>query len=97
MAFRYEVDPACARDLRQLTKRNQPLLLDIAVGHFPAVLRDPFSAGEQKRGALSRVRAYNITRNTVAYRLIYQIEGDVVVFIALGPHDTAYARARHRS
>ncbi len=96
MAFRYEVDPACGRDLRQLTRRNQPLLLDIAVEHIPTILRDPHGAGEQKRGALSRVRAYNITRNTVAYRLIYQIEGDVVVFIAVGPHDAAYASAARR-
>ena len=96
MAFRYEVDPACGRDLRQLTKRNQPLLLDITVEHIPAILRDPHGAGEQKRGPLSRVRAYNVMRGRVAYRLIYQIEDDVVVFIAVGPHDAAYASATRR-
>src|SRR5579859_1065858 len=32
----------------------------------------------------------------VAYRLVYTIEADVVVFVSNGPHDTAYARARRR-
>jgi mRNA-degrading endonuclease RelE of RelBE toxin-antitoxin system len=32
----------------------------------------------------------------VAYRLIYTVEADVVLIIAIGPHDEAYARATRR-
>jgi hypothetical protein len=35
------------------------------------------------------VRAYDLTVRGVAYRLIYQVEEEVVLFIAIGPHDTS--------
>lgn len=96
MAFRFEFDEAAARDLRQLTKRNQPLLIALVTAHIPALLRDPHGAGEKKQGDLAHVRAYNSKVNNVAYRLVYTIEGDVVVFVAIGTHDAAYARAARR-
>ena len=96
MAFRYEFDEAAARDLRALTRRNQPLLLSIATVHIPAILRDPHGAGEKKRGDLAHIRAYNLKVDNVAYRLAYAIEGDVVVFIAIGKHDDAYRDAARR-
>ena len=96
MAYRYEFIEAAAKDLFKLTRHNQPLLHAIATEHIPAILRDPFAAGEPKKGDLEHVRAYDLTVKGVAYRLIYQVEGDVVVFIAIGPHDAAYDRARRR-
>ena len=96
MAFRYEFIEAAARDLFKLTRHNQPLLYAIVTQHIPAILRDPHRAGEQKTGDLAHVRAYGFTVRGVAYRLAYEIEGEVVVIIAIGPHDVAYARARRR-
>lgn len=98
MAYRYEFLPAAAKDLFKLTRHNQPLLHAIARSHIPAILRHPFQAGEPKKGDLAHVRAYDLAVRGVAYRLIYAIEGEVVgfVFIAIGPHDLAYARARRR-
>jgi mRNA-degrading endonuclease RelE of RelBE toxin-antitoxin system len=96
MAFRYEFIEAAAKDLFKLTRHNQPLLHAIATEHIPAILRDPFAAGEPKKGDLARVRAYDLTVKGVAYRLIYQLEGDAVLFIAIGTHDAAYNRARRR-
>lgn len=97
MAYRYEFIEAAAKDLFKLTKRNQPLLHEITTRHIPAILKDPLKAGEPKRGDLAGVRAYNLKVDNVAYRLAYSVEGDVVRFIAIGPHDEAYAKASRRS
>lgn len=96
MAYRYEFLEAAAKDLFKLTRHNQPLLHAIVTTHIPAILRDPFAAGEPKKGDLAHVRAYGLTIKGVAYRLVYAIEDDAVVFVAVGPHDAAYARARRR-
>ena len=52
--------------------------------------------GEPEKGDLRHVRAYDLALKGVAHRLIYEVEGEVVRFIAIGPHDVAYARARRR-
>ena len=40
---------------------------------------------------------YDLTVKGVAYRLLYQIiEDEIVDFIAVGPHDKAYASTRRR-
>lgn len=97
MAYRYEFIPSAARDLHKLTRRNHPFLLAIVLTHIPAILEDPYETGAPKKGDLAGLRAYNIRLQDVAYRLVYAIEGDVVVFVAVGPHDTAYKRAGRRS
>lgn len=96
MAQRYEFLEAAAKDLFKLTRHNQPLLHAIATMHIPAILRDPCAAGEPKKGDLANVRAYDLAVKSVSYRLLCTIEGEAVVFIAIGPHDVAYARARRR-
>ena len=96
MAYRYEFLEAAARDLYKLTRHDQPLLHAIATQHVPAILKDPMAAGEPKKGDLAHVRAYDLNVRGVAYRLIYQVEGEVVVIIAIGPHDVACQRARRR-
>lgn len=96
MAFRYEFLAAAARDLFQLTRHDVPLLHAIATEPIPAILKDPYAAGRPKKGDLAHVRAYDLRVKGVAYRLVYTVEDDVVVFISIGPHDTAYARARRR-
>lgn len=97
MAYRYEFLEAAARDLFKLTRHNQRLLHTIATTHIPAILRDPYAAGEPKKGDLAHVRAYDLSVKGVAYRILYEIAGDIVVFIAIGTHDMAYDRARRRS
>ena len=97
MAYRYEIIPSAAKDLLKLTRRNHPMLLALVTAHIPTILEDPYKAGEAKKGDLAGLRAYNFRMSNVAYRLVYQIEGDVVVFIAIGPHDAAYERAGRRT
>ncbi len=96
MAYRYEFIEAAAKDLFKQTRRNQPLLPEIVAVHIPTILNDPNQAGEPKKGDLAHVRAYDLKVKWIAYRLIYAIESDVVRFIAIGPHDVAYGRARRR-
>ena len=96
MAFRYEFLEAAAKDLFKLTRHDQPLLHAIATEHIPATFSDPSAAGEPKKGDLAHVRAYNLRFKGVAYRLVYTVQGESVVFVAIGPHDEAYARARRR-
>lgn len=96
MAYRYEFIEAAAKDLFKLTRHNQPLLHVIATIHIPAILRDPYGAGDPKKGDLAHIRAYDLPVRGAAYRLLYAIEDDVVVVIAIGPHDAAYERARRR-
>jgi mRNA-degrading endonuclease RelE of RelBE toxin-antitoxin system len=71
-------------------------LFQIATIDIPAILRDPLKAGEQKKGDLAHVRAYNLRAHGNAYRIVYTIEGDVVVFVAIGLHHQAYERASRR-
>lgn len=96
MAYRYEFLDAAAKDLFKLTRHNQPLLHAITTVHIPEILQAPLKAGEPKKGDLAHVRAYNLRAKGVAYRLVYMLEDDVVVFIAIGPHDEAYAHAKRR-
>lgn len=96
MAYRYEFLEAAAKDMFKLTRHNQPLLDEIVATHIPAILRDPHKAGKPKKGDLAHVRAYDLKAKGVAYRLVYEVEGDVVRFIAIGPHDAAYERASRR-
>ncbi len=96
MACRYEFLGAVAKDLYKLTRHDQPLLHAVVAQHIPAILKDPLSAGEPEKGDLAHVRGYDLNVRRVAYRLIYQVEGDVVVIIAIGPHDIAYQKAKRR-
>lgn len=64
--------------------------------HIPAILQDPYEAGDLRKGDLAHVRAYDLKVKGIAYRLIYEIEGEMVRFIAIGPHDAAYERSRRR-
>jgi mRNA-degrading endonuclease RelE of RelBE toxin-antitoxin system len=96
MAYRYAFTPAAAKDLMKLTAKNQRLLLAITTEHIPAILEDPYTAGEPKKGDLVHVHAFDLKFKNVAYRLIYQITGEVVSFIAVGTHDRAYASAKRR-
>lgn len=97
MAYRYEFISSAATDLFKLTRRNHPLLVALVTTHIPAILQDPFGAGDPKKGDLAGLRAYGFKDDNVAYRLVYTIEADVVIFVAVGPHDAAYERAGRRT
>jgi len=97
MPYRYVFYEAAARDLFKLTQRNHRLLYAIGAVHIPAILLDLHTTGKKKKGKLAHVWDDNIKVDNVAYRMVYEIDGDVVRFIAVGPHDEAYERAEQRA
>jgi mRNA-degrading endonuclease RelE of RelBE toxin-antitoxin system len=97
MAYRYEFLEVAAKDLFKLTQRDHLLLHALVTEHIPAILRDPYAAGEPKKGPLAGLRAYNLKVKNVVYRVVYAIEGDVVRSVAIGPHGEAYACAGRRT
>ena len=96
MAFRYEVSAAARRDIEQLTRHNPRLASFLLTEVIPAILRDPYAAGDPKVGDLAGFRAYPFRLRNVAYRLVYAAHDEVVEVWAVGPHDVAYERARRR-
>ena len=83
--------------LDAIDAREPASLHAITTVHIPAILADPYTAEEKKKGDLAHVYGYDLTVKGVAYRLLYQIvEDEIVAFIAVGSHDKAYASARRR-
>jgi mRNA-degrading endonuclease RelE of RelBE toxin-antitoxin system len=99
MAYRYIFTSACARDVDDLArKRQHALIVRLLVAHIPAILADPQGAGEPKSGPLRGFFGFALTRGTgAAYRLVYRLREDVVIFYALGEHDAAYRDAERRA
>jgi mRNA-degrading endonuclease RelE of RelBE toxin-antitoxin system len=98
MAYRYAFSSACARDVQDLAgARQYPLLVQLLIAHLPTILVDPRGRGEPKRGPLRGCYGFALARGTgAAYRLVYEIHGDVVLLLALGEHDAAYRDAERR-
>lgn len=96
MAYRYVFGPGATRDLDDLTRHNGAVLAALLASHIPAILADPFGAGEKKKGDLAHVRGYGFTVRSVVYRLTYKVDDDVVTVLSVDTHDEAYAKARRR-
>jgi len=98
MAYRYVFTSASIRDVEDLArKRHQAMIIAMLVAHIPAILADPHGTGEPKRGSLRGCYGFTLTRGAgAAYRLIYTIRDEVVVFLATGEHDAAYRAAERR-
>ena len=74
------------------------MLILLTTKIIPAVLPDPRRAGDPKHGDLAGVYAVAFSEGGTAYRLVYTVDDTrhLVEFIALGPHDAAYASAKLR-
>lgn len=67
------------------------------VADIPAILADLRGVGDPKVGALRGCYGFTLSRGAgAAYRLVYTIREDAVVFIAVGEHDAAYRDAGRR-
>ena len=98
MSYRYIFTSACARDVEDLArKRQHALIIGLLVATIPAILLDPQGKGDPKSGPLRGFYGFNLTRGAgAAYRLVYTVREDVVIFYAVGEHDAAYRDAERR-
>jgi mRNA-degrading endonuclease RelE of RelBE toxin-antitoxin system len=63
---------------------------------IPRIVQDPRTVGERKSGPLKDCYGFTLSGSGAAYRLIYTVRDEVVIFIAVGPHDAAYRDATKR-
>lgn len=99
MAYRYAFSSACVRDVEDLARKRQyPMLIRLLVADLPVILADPHGAGEPKSGRLRGFYGFTLTRGAgAAYRLVYTLREDVVIFYAIGEHDAAYRDTERRA
>lgn len=97
MTFRYALAPAAAQDVKKLLRKHEHrVVLDLIAAALPAVLLDPRGVGDSKAGPLRGCYGYVLSASGAGYRLVYTIEGDAVIVLAVGPHDEAYEDATAR-
>lgn len=94
--YGYAFTNSTAKDLYAF-RHNARLLIKLSTEITLAVLPDPRKAGDAKRGDLAGVYAFAFADGGAAHRLV-KVDDDrqLVEFIAFGPHDAAYANAKHR-
>jgi mRNA interferase RelE/StbE len=91
-AYALELSPAARRDLKRLPREIQR---KIAFEHLPAIQREPLKAGKPLTGVLKNERSYHFGRKP-EYRIIYFVEGSLVLVTIIGARENLYRRARQR-
>jgi mRNA-degrading endonuclease RelE of RelBE toxin-antitoxin system len=96
MPFQLKLKQAAAKDLYKLVKKNK-ILGRVIINHLlPELAGNPFQ-GKMKPGDLSRFRSWDFNFKGPAYRILYEIEGEVVRIFAIGIHDVSYRKAKSRT
>jgi addiction module RelE/StbE family toxin len=90
--YELELSPAAVRDLKSLPINIQK---EIVIQHLPVIRNNPFQAGRPLVGALHGERSYHFGRKP-EYRIIYFIEGKVIIVTLLGSREGIYRKARRR-
>jgi len=95
MGYKLRFRPAAAKDLYKLTKKNKELGALVVNEKIPNLLSDPFK-GRKKKGDLSHIRSYDFNFGESAYRILYEVKGDIVRIFATGLHDVSYRKVKRR-
>lgn len=90
--YALELSPAARRDLKRLSIEIQK---EIVFEHLPAIQREPLKVGKPLAGVLKNERSYHFGRKP-QYRIIYFIEGSLVLVTIIGARENIYKRARQR-
>jgi len=90
--YAIELSPAARRDLKRLPIEIQK---EIVFEHLPAIQRKPLKVGKPLAGVLKNERSYHFGRKP-QYRIIYFIEGSLVLVTIIGARENIYKRARQR-
>jgi mRNA-degrading endonuclease RelE of RelBE toxin-antitoxin system len=95
VALKLKFNPAAAKDLYKLAKKNKELASVIIDQILPEIVKNPLQ-GRMKRGDLKRIRSNDFTFKGISYRVLYEIEMDLVRIFAIGIHDVSYRKAKSR-
>lgn len=90
--YRLELSPAARRDLKRLPRDVQR---EIAYEHLPLIQSNPLRVGDRLVGTLKGERSYRFGRKP-EYRILYFVEGDLVIITIVGTREGIYKRARRR-
>ena len=90
--YALELSPAARRDLKRLPIEIQK---EVIFKHLPAIQREPLKIGRPLAGVLKSERSYHFGRRP-QYRIIYFIEGSLVLVTIIGARENIYKRARQR-
>jgi len=90
--YTLELSPAGRRDLKRLPREVQQ---KTAFEHLPAIQREPLKVGKPLAGVLKNERSYHFGRKP-EYRIVYLIEGSLVLVTIIGSRENLYRRARQR-
>ena len=96
MPFQLKLKQAAAKDLCKLVKKNKSLGRVIINQVLPEMVDNPFQ-GKMKQGDLGRFRSWDFNFKGTAYRVLYELEGDLVRIFAIGIHDVSYRKAKSRT
>lgn len=92
MAFVLEISPAAKRDLKRLPEKVQK---EILFTHLPAIKANPYGVGRRLQGTLKGERSYRFGRKP-EYRIIYFVEGGLIIVTIVGTREGIYKRAKRR-
>ena len=95
MAFRLKFKPGAAKDLYKLSKKNKEFGALITNQIIPQILKNPLH-GRMKQGDLKKIRSKDFDFKGVSYRILYEIEGEIIRIFAIGVHDVSYRKAKSR-
>lgn len=95
MEYKLKFKSAAAKDLYKLTKKNKELGKVIINHKLPEILNNPLM-GRMKRGDLINIRSHDFNFKGVNYRILYEIDCNIVRIYATGIHDVAYRKAKSR-
>src|SRR5699024_1501118 len=75
---------------KYIKKIRQKKLKQLYQEAFTAVLQDPYTAGDMKRGDLAGIFVYSCSFQKTEHRVAYVIEEETVVFLLAGTHENFY-------
>ena len=95
MVFRLKFKLAASKDLYKIAKKNKELGSIIINRIIPEILKNPLQ-GRMKQGDLKKIRSKDFDFKGISYRILYEIEGEILRIYAIGVHDVAYRKAKSR-
>jgi mRNA-degrading endonuclease RelE of RelBE toxin-antitoxin system len=95
MAFRLKFKPGASKDLYKLSKKNKELGALITNRIIPQIVKNPLQ-GRMKQGDLKKIRSKDFDFKGASYRILYEIEDEIIRIFAIGIYDVSYRKAKSR-